>query len=167
MSLSLLNIDDEEIIGAINTKYLHHKKLSEKYKLMLDAYNEIEHIKPTRELIKASNGGFQERNITGKSTIEKQTFETVVLNILKDGQPRLISNLINEYYALTNKTITTKDFSSKLSIRSKANDKIRNAKFNDFPIEKRYWWGLSDWFEGNRLKPEYEIKVHEKFKNMK
>jgi hypothetical protein len=96
----------------------------------------------------------------------KKTFEEVVLEILSDGQPRLVSELIEDYFKISNVRFKTKDFSSKLSIRAKSGNKIKNIKFNDFPLEKRFWWGKSSWFEGNLLKPDYTNKIHEKFKNM-
>lgn len=106
------------------------------------------------------------KNSSISKTRSKKTFETVVLEILGDGKPRLISELIDDYYLKTNKKITSKDFSSKLSIRAKSGKRIKNIKFVDFPIEKRFWWALSEWFEGNLLKPDYTKIIHEKFNAM-
>ncbi len=168
MALSLIDLDDKEIIEAIRAKYNYHLQHSLKYKSMLDAYdgtpmaseNVLKVIKseaPQKALFK---------EIPKQEKKNKQTFESVVLEMLSDGEPRLVSELITGYHKITGKLLKSKDFSSKLSIRAKSGDKIRNARFNDFPIEKRFWWVKSDWFDGNLLKPEYIEKIHAKFKSM-
>jgi len=168
MSLSLIDVDDKQIIEALTAKYNYHLQHSLKYKLMLDAYNgkfsdnvnvlEVRKTDTSNELVKETPKPEKNSN---------ETFERIVLDILSDGQPRLVSELIEDYFKVTSKRFKNKDFSSKLSIRAKSPDKkIQNIKFKDFPLEKRFWWGKSSWFDGNLLKPEYTSKIHEKFKNM-
>ena len=168
MSLSLLNVDDEEIIGAIQAKYMYHIKFADKYKSMLDAYNGDTQTNPIIDQV--TNNELHPprvRQINNQNERKKQTFESTIVEIFSDGNPRLVTELIKEYFSKTGKEIKTKDFSSKLSIRSSApGGRVKNAKFIDFPIEKRFWWGLNDWFDGNIMKPEYILKVHEKYNSM-
>jgi hypothetical protein len=168
MALSLIEIDDKEIIEAIKAKYNYHVQHSLKYKSMLDAYDKS-FTAPEKGLKIKSSDTSQEivfKEISEQEKKSKGTFESIVLDILSDGQPRLVSELNEDYFKITNKRLKIKDFSSKLSIRAKFGNRIKNIKFNDFPLEKRFWWAKLDWFDGNLLKPEYVNKIHAKFKNM-
>ena len=173
MTQSIKDLTDEEFIEAVKAKYNYHLNLSLKLKLMLDAYDgkftNAENVSKGKKTDTPQETLFHKTSIQEKPIKEKRskaTFESIVLDILSDGQPRLVSELIEDYSKKTGKTLKTKDFSSKLSIRAKSGNKIRNVKFNDFPIEKRFWWCLTDWFDGNLLKPEYAIKIHDKYKRM-
>ena len=176
--------DDKEIIEAVKAKitgHLHdakfHMEQFEKFKRMLEAYGDIniankldlsKFPKP-EDFFHVVTDEKHNQNVNGKlkrrRNENKQTFESIVLEIFADGKPRLVSELIKEYHEKTGLLLSSKDFSSKLSIRSQKG-RIKNTKFVDFPIEKRYWWGLSEFFDGAVLKPSFEAIVHEKYKSM-
>lgn len=164
MSLSLIDVDDKQIIEALTAKYNYHLQHSLKYKLMLDAYNGK--FSGNEKVLETKADVLLVKETPRQEKKSNETFERIVLDILSDGQPRLVSELIEDYFKVTNKRFINKDFSSKLSIRAKSGDKIKNKEFKDFPLEKRFWWGKSSWFDGDLLKPEYANKIYEKFKNM-
>ena len=163
--------NDEDIIEAIEGKYLHHLKQAEKFKGMLDAYNAVDLNTKVNKVPVLSNGldssvdKTQKTIPREKANKSRETFESIILDIMNDGKPRLVSELINEYYERTGKKLSSKDLSSKLSIRSQKGN-IKNAKFINYPIEKRFWWGKSSWFNEDGLKPEYINIVNEKYKSM-
>lgn len=173
MNSLLFDTNDEEIIAAIKAKYLHHvqeaenhKKQSDKFKRMLEAYNgDVLKDSNDKKVIAAEHVKDKVINKVGKERINKQLFENVILDILSDGIPRLSAELNKEYQEKTGIKVDSNDFSAKLSIRAKKGN-IKNAKFLDFPVDKRFWWGKSQWFDGNFLKADYVSIIHEKFKNM-
>jgi hypothetical protein len=69
-------------------------------------------------------------------------------------------DLFEKYKTKTGKTdMKQKDFSSKLSMRAAIeNPKLKNAVYVDWPVFERYWWGLSEWFEGDDFKPEMKTQ---------
>lgn len=168
------DFNDEDIIEAIQAKYNHHINQAEKFKGMLDVYNKV-NLKSMGEHVPLAGNLFPQLSIDSeqlsKSSTRKignksrQTFESIILEIMNDGKPRLVSELINDYYQKTDIKLSSKDLSSKLSIRSQKGN-IKNGKFINYPIEKRFWWGKSDWFDEGDFKPEYIKIVEEKYKNM-
>lgn len=161
------DIKDEELIELFKYKYTYHSSEAKKYKTFLDMYNSafkdldyktVDSIESERSVI--------EKNITPQKPNIKKTFEEIIIEILNSGKPMTAKMLLNKYSTLGLKEVTLKDFSSKLSMRSKAGH-IRNAKFNEYPTDQRFWWGMSDWFDGDNLKDEYVAIVHNYMNNQK
>ena len=160
MEAKYKDIKDEELVDFFKYKYEYHSAEAKKFKLFLDLYDSTYNTPDT------SSNGHQEAVIDISDSIPvvkrrgKKTFEDHVVDILNGGKPMTAKMLFNQYNKLGLKKITLKDFSSKLSIRSKSGTKIKNAKFPDYAINQRYWWALGDWFDGDSLKDEYTAKVH-------
>jgi len=90
----------------------------------------------------------------------KLSFEGIILNILSDGSPRTTRMLMEEVEARTgNTSLNRKGFSSRLAIFSKNKRLIRNCHFEEAPNNSKYWWGKSDWFNGNFFTPEYLKRI--------
>lgn len=98
-----------------------------------------------------------------QSIVNTGTFEDIILSIFSDNTPRTTKKLKEDYQYITGKDIKQKDFSSKLSIRAKSGNKIKNVAYNNFPIEERFWWGLTAWFDGDDFKNEYKRKVKDEY----
>src|SRR5689334_8797209 len=130
MSLSLIDIKDEEIIAAITAKYEHHHKQASRYKSMLEAYGWAPSVVGI-DVNEQSNGvGVKQEDkdaviphdngVDSSEGEKKVTYEGVIIDILKDlDRPLSVSDLHNEFFARTKKTIQRKDFASKLSMRAK------------------------------------------------
>jgi hypothetical protein len=154
------DIKDEELVELFKYKYTYHSAEAKKYKTFLDMYNSafkdldseiVSTIEPERKA--------DDNNAIQHKSDSKKTFEEVIIEMLNSGKPMTAKMLLNKYSTLGLKEVTLKDFSSKLSMRSKAGH-IKNAKFNEYPTDQRFWWGLSDWFDGDNLKDEYVAIVH-------
>lgn len=161
------DIKDEELIELFKYKYTYHSAEAKKYKTFLDMY-----ISAFKDLDNDNNSTieperrFDDSNAVQSKTNTKKTFEEVILEMLNNGKPMTAKMLLSKYSTLGLKEVTLKDFSSKLSMRSKAGH-IKNAKFNEYPTDQRFWWGLSDWFDGTTLKDEYVTIVHNYMNNNK
>ncbi|CAN5489406.1 hypothetical protein BH11BAC5_BH11BAC5_43140 [soil metagenome] len=153
----ITDINDDEIIEAIRKKYIYHLNQSNRYKLMISAYEGngiLEKEQKGMHINKVNIGAHP------ATTVKRHTFEDKVVSILRGGQPMRVVDLKPIYQKTTGEDISNKDFSSKLSIRASANgSRIKLAKFNDKPFDQRFWWCLWEWFDGDDLKPEYISKI--------
>lgn len=143
-----------EHIEEIKREYEFHSEEARKFKALLDAAG--------ISLTTKTNG----YNVPAKNEIpllqqKKPTFESYIVEILKEGDtPRLTRELQEEYKKKTGIELISKNFSSKLSIAAaKTHPLIKNYEFKQFPSEIRFWWGLTDFFKGQKFKPEYEDKI--------
>ena len=154
------DIKDEELIELFKYKYTYHLAEAKKYKTFLDMYNSAfkdinsESVNSTPTEVKPT-----ETNISYNNNDNKKTFEEIVIDMLNLGKPMTAKMMLSKYSTLGLKDVTLKDFSSKLSMRSKSG-RIKNAKLNEYPTDQRFWWGLSQWFDGDQLKDEYVTIVH-------
>lgn len=99
--------------------------------------------------------------------LTRVTFEFVVTEILKQADKPLTNKDIHSIYITKGKSsLTYKDFTSKISIRSK------NANSDLIQVHKAIkgtnivLWGLKEWCEDGVLKPEYQKKLEEKLKEI-
>jgi len=163
-------LEDKEIIQAIKLKYSYHLEQAQKYKAMLQAYNNNI---ATNNIIEEDNHikGIARFDDAIKAVVQHalklnadNTFEDNVVEILKHyDKPMITKDLVDEYNKLTGKAIIHTDFSSKMASRSKTGQRFKNKKFEDFPFDKRYWWGLTEWFDGGfdgeDFKPKYQQRI--------
>lgn len=161
-------LPDEQIVAAITAKYSYHiqhannhLEHANKYKLILDAYGAI--IPNTANATFASNS--QNLQVVGSPPVNgstsKATFESIILDILSDRRPRGVHELMKEHYARTGRAVKRKDFSSKLSMRAKSGN-IANVEYPGLPTESRFWWGKSEWIDGEDFKEEYKARINMK-----
>lgn len=160
MDDKLRDIKDDELLEVFNYKYQHHLALANKYKKFIDALNG-----ENPSIDSAAKGGKSQSAPLNEVTSDKKTkktFEQIIIEILKDGNPRTTKMLMEDGAKFGLKSVPVKNFSSKLSISSKLGN-IKNLKFPDHPVDERYWWGLKGWFVGDKFKDEYEVKIRNKY----
>ena len=149
------DLSDEKLLDIFKHKYTYHLNQAHKFKVLIDTYSSEVGVLP----IDKSEPKIYKPTLTSYKKSDRVTFESIVLSILKDGMPRTAKMLFIEYNKLATKEISVKDFSSKLSIRASNKGSIKNFKIIDYPIDQRFWWGLSKWFTGDQLKQEYLSKI--------
>lgn len=159
MDTKYKDIKDEELVELFRYKFSYHTAEAKKYKTFLDMYNSAFIDTEVIPIDRSTETQVVTESNTLHKNESKKTFEDIILGFLNYGKPMTSKMLLDEYNNLGLKPITVKDFSSKLSIRAKAG-KIKNAKFTEYSTDKRFWWGLSDWFDGYNFKDEYVTKIH-------
>jgi hypothetical protein len=109
---------------------------------------------------------FQERrfpsrmNEVNNPPNSKATFEEVILQIFNDtGTPMHGGELLDEFYKRTGRKLNRKNFSSKTAITAKTKKSIKNQEFKEFPNHYRFWWGLTEWFDGNEFSNDFKEKI--------
>jgi hypothetical protein len=143
-------------------KYIFHKEESERFKKLLDAAGVCdENRNVDQTAISKSKINGHVKKIKKTKTRGRLTFENAILKILEDGVPRLSRELQEEHERMTGEKYDTKNFASKLSIAAR-NKKLANVKYDDYPIAYRYWWGLTNWIEGDKFRKEFDKKVIDK-----
>lgn len=147
------NISDSDILELLVERLKYHSDQAEKYKRLIDAYS-VENSLAEHYSKKTSYTG--ETGEKGR----RITFEDRVIAFLSDGAPMTTRMLYDKYQKLGLKSLTVKDFSTKLTIRAKSNGNIKNVRLLDHNGKYRHWWGLSEWFYDNgTLKDEFVVKV--------
>lgn len=150
-----------DILAEVKANYEFHREEATRFKRLLDAVIDFapEPIAPTV-------------NINHKTVIQKQipqakvkanperTFEDIIIEILNDGMPRTGRDLSLEYLKRTGLEYSRKDFASRLAMVKKSKGTFKNIEYREFPTENRFWWGLTDWYEGNDLKKEFKDKIY-------
>ena len=96
----------------------------------------------------------------GKS--RKPTFETRVKALLSDGIPRGTNDIKEEIESTTGKNWTARDLSSKL-LNLVRQGVLQKQESNSGSRELKNYWGLPEWFEKGKLKPEYMEKAGKKY----
>lgn len=151
-------LPDEQLIALITAKYTRHNLLAVKYKAMLDAFSTAtgEQTSLPPATIAPTTVTPNTHAVNGATT--RKTFESIIVEIFSDGRPRNVHELISEHHKITGQVIKRKDFASKLSMRSKTG-KILNIEYPGLPTEKRYWWGLKEWIDGEDFKEEFKSRM--------
>ncbi|HEX7690767.1 MAG TPA: hypothetical protein VF408_00170 [Sediminibacterium sp.] len=166
MNEKLIDIKDDELLQVFRYKYEHYQSLANKYKKFIDAMEVDDNAKPNGANVVAAKPKVEVATASNGAN-PKKTFEQIIIDILKDGKPRTTKMLIEDGAAFGLRSIPVKNVSSKLSICSKQNGKIKNLKFSQFPKDESYWWGLKEWFVGHRFKDEYERLILSQVPNNK
>lgn len=102
-------------------------------------------------------------NFTNKSvpTILGGTFKDIIYSIFKKEDKLFTTRRLSELYLEeTGKSISYNTFSGQFSAMVKNNSDIfKNIAFNENPISSRFYYGLTEWFQGDNLKEEYKGKI--------
>ncbi|MEI6174201.1 MAG: hypothetical protein WCR01_10640 [Bacteroidota bacterium] len=88
------------------------------------------------------------------------TFKQGVLSILSDGRPRTTRQCYEDFLKTPTDSVIKNfyDFSGRFSnITPKGT--IKKHKIETNPIDKRYFYGLAEWFDGDNLRQEYFNKI--------
>ncbi len=148
-----------DIIKEIEENYNYHKAEADNYKRLLDAVKNGEPVPERKFMREVTHRIVKVRGLSGVNP--KPTFEDEIVDFMQDGKPKTTRELIARYKEKTGKEYSSKNFSSKLSIASN-HKRFQNAIYPEFPLEMRYWWGLSSWFDGKKFKKAYDEIVREK-----
>lgn len=119
---------------------------------------EINRLKRDLTSLQNSNGTLFTSSIDSQS-IGRKTFKTIILGLLADGNPRTSRELLNHYMKEKGKNISMPAFSSQLSPMVHKDKKIKMHKEPNNSIETRTYYGLTEWFSGEKLKQEYQSKI--------
>jgi hypothetical protein len=96
-----------------------------------------------------------------KANTTGYTFKDRVLKIFEDGKPRTSRQLHNEFIKAVPETNIRDfyDFSGRFANITKIAG-IKKHKVLENPINNRFFYGLSDWFNGDLLKDEYFKRIN-------
>ncbi|MEZ5001868.1 MAG: hypothetical protein R2730_02425 [Chitinophagales bacterium] len=83
------------------------------------------------------------------------TFETVILDLIS-STPKTSKELFIGYKSYRDNDLDMKQFSSRLSKVVKRKSTIKIYVVPDNPIDKRFYYCKSEWFNGENLKDEYK-----------
>lgn len=146
------NIPNKDVITALRLKTKELAKVNEHYEGLIAENKDV--IESLSKSIIALGGNILKKTTTGG------TFKDKVLKILEDGRPRTSRQLYNDYLKVVEKT-NIKDFygfSGRFAnITKKAG--IKKHKIPENPINIRFFYGKSDWFDGDILKSDYFNKL--------
>lgn len=136
----------EEIILDIESRISAHKAEIQKL------YTDLEVLKKYSSNELASKVSIEDSITVG----EKITFKDAIKRFLADGVPKRSRELYEMFKTLKNNPeYPHKSFSAQLSM-FKGVDK---HEFENRTNEDKYYYGLVDWFDGDKLKPEYLEKI--------
>jgi len=180
MSDDLINIDiDNDLVERAKIKYGFHARKAAYHKANAAFYRDIlikfgvispgdpepigqftsgtNDTEEVEQEHKPINGATNKKKVLGKG----YTFIDWVEDLLKtDNRPRLTQEIRDEYFKLTGQEIEFKNFSSKLATRADRTNRIKNRRYNELPLNRRYWWGLPSWFTASGdFRQEYKAKI--------
>jgi hypothetical protein len=132
-------------------------KLSEARSLVISYENDLIQLEQEDENI------FQPQIVQPLSYNKKpeapKTFKEGVLAVFKDGFPKTSRELLKEYNKLTGKNLDMGGMSAQLSPLAKKGLEVKKIEFPELPFDRRNYYGLADWFDGDKLKAEYMRKI--------
>jgi hypothetical protein len=92
-------------------------------------------------------------------TKKPKIFREVVRDILlADGVPKTSRQLMIQFNAGREKQLSMSAFSAQLSVAVK-DGYLRFHIEEGAPISERHWYGVTEWFQGDKLKRQYEDKI--------
>jgi hypothetical protein len=141
---------NKDVVIALRLKSKELLRDTEHYERLIANNKDI--IESLNKSITALGGSINE----GKKTTTGYTFKDKVLKIFEDGKPRTSRQLFNEFIKVVPETNISDfyDFSGRFANITKVAG-IKKHKITENPINKRFFYGLSDWFNEGILKNEY------------
>ncbi len=145
--------NDREIIATLRDKAKEHKCLSEIYSKAADQLQEElgisisgkDGLSPTKKdvqtMIRTKNSNY--------------TFGEAIIKAFESMRPYTGKQLLEEYSNITGKQLIYGAFSGQLSNLKNKSGSIKMHEIKENPIRNRYLYGLSEWFDGKKLKKEY------------
>jgi hypothetical protein len=152
------NPTDQTLFDDAKRLYELHHQLANKYAKILSILNEGNNNVVDFTLLKSTEISNTKPHGTEKHSSQKRkkpTFESKVLKLLSDGKPRSTRQIRRDLEKTYGEKLTSRNVSSQLGLVRKNSGTISNEKFPDNPIEIRNLWGLPEWFENRKLKPEF------------
>lgn len=149
---------DVDIIKALRDKADRHRKLSDVYARTADTIEDETNTTGGAVPYNADEA-VDEAVDDNRMRRTNYTYKEALLKILDDNRPRTSRELLDDYNSLTNKLIRYNSFSGLLSTFIKRHGLIRKYEIDTNPINKRFYYGLTQWFEGNDLKKKFCDKI--------
>jgi hypothetical protein len=144
--------NDNQTIAHLREKADEFRKLALSFEMVAD---QLEKDTPIRKEGILTRTKFPS---AGNTESDKITFKSAILNLFNDGIPKTTRQLMIAYNEATNKKFEFSSFSGRFSILvNKGFIKKHQIKSN--PLETRFYYGIPEWFDGNKLKEEYLTKI--------
>lgn len=138
----------EDIVKQLETELVFHKQEVSRIEAELGI---LKKYLPTK-FIKSN---FNTEVVLSMNT--KFSFKKAILSFLSDGIPKKARELFEEYKKCKgDNDYKYSSFSPQLSILKE----IKKHEFNDKSQEDRFYYGLNEWFDGDKLKEEYIVKIN-------
>lgn len=146
---------NRDVVIALRLKSKELLRNNEHYERLIAINKDI--IESLNKSITALGGSINE----GKTTTTGYTFKDRVLKIFEDGKPRTSRQIHNEFMKVVPETNIKDfyDFSGRFANITKIAG-IKKHKVPENPINIRFFYGLSDWFNGDILKDEYFKRIN-------
>ncbi|MCK4407596.1 MAG: hypothetical protein KAV44_07965 [Bacteroidales bacterium] len=152
-------IPNKDVITALRLKSKELLKDNERYEgLITENKNVIESL--SKSIVALGGSINNDSGNVLKKTTTGGTFKDKVLKILEDGRPRTSRQLYNDYLKVVGETNIKGfyDFSGRFANITKIAG-IKKHEIQENPINKRFFYGRSDWFDGDILKNDYLSKL--------
>jgi len=152
---------NKDVIAALRLKTKELLKDNERYeRLVIENKDVIDSL--NKSIVALGGSSFNEvGNSISKGGVGGNTFKDNVLKVFEDGKPRTSRQLYNDFLKVVGETKIKDfyDFSGRFAnITKKAG--ISKHKIPENPINIRFFYGKSDWFDGDRLKANYLSKIN-------
>jgi hypothetical protein len=148
------NTSNKDVIVALRLKSKELLRGIENYERLIANNKDI--IESLNKSIIALGGTINE----GRTNVTGFTFKERVIKIFDDGKPRTSRQLYNEFIKAVPETPIRDfyDFSGRFANITKIAG-INKHKVLENPINNRFFYGLTDWFNGDKLKDEYFKRI--------
>lgn len=136
-----------------------------KWQLFLSASNvKVEDLPITKNITDENKG--EEVKVEKKerkiSTISNGTLKSHIVKYLKENVDLFSGREMFEYVVTQAQyTGNYTSFAGKLSVLV-TKKVLAKAVIEDVPNDRKYWYGLKEWWDGDKLKAEYQTKLDKK-----
>lgn len=145
---------NKDVVHALRLKSKELQSDIERYEKQIVINKDI--IESLNKSIIALDGNISD----GSKVISGTTFKDRVVKILEDGRPRTSRQLFNDFIKAVPDTNIKEfyDFSGRFANIAKPAG-IKKHKIPENPLPTRFIYGLSDWFDQDKLKEEYIKRI--------
>jgi peroxiredoxin len=144
--------EDKQTIARLREKANEYRKLASSFEMVADQLEKD--ITISREGVLIRTKFPSGRNVKS----DKITFKSAILNLFEDGMPKTTRQLMVAYNESANRKLEFTSFSGRFSIIVNKGF-IKKHQIKNNPLEKRFYYGKPEWFDGNKLKNEYFEKI--------
>jgi hypothetical protein len=149
------DLSNQDIIRALRLKAEKHERIAKSFREAIENLESINKPEPNQVKVSAK--------IKRTKLPKRIHYENQIISILSDGMPRTTRELYNELINRLQRNIIFSTFSGRLSVIVKEKGNIKKHEFPSKPLSKRYYYGLKEWFDMDRLKNEYLDKIIDEF----
>lgn len=147
---------NKDFINALRDKARDHREMAELLDKAADKYESLINQEFSDLYTRASHD--MKKNKKGNKQQDfKGTFKEAILHIFSDKKPRVAKKIYKDFLFLTKKDLKESSFSGQLS-QIKRSGVISMYENKELPNDKRFVYGLPDWFtDSGNLKEEYKM----------